>query len=80
MERLKVRVLPCIISFIDGKSVDRLEGFDALGNTDNFTTVALEAHLLLTGVIQRAKTSGGITRGIFRSEKKNEEEDDDDWD
>lgn len=79
VERLKVRVLPCLMSFIDGKSVDRLEGFDLLGNTDNFATSTLEAHLLGCGVFQRAKTTAK-TRGIFRTETKENDDDDDDWD
>ncbi|KAL0639264.1 hypothetical protein Q9L58_001725 [Maublancomyces gigas] len=81
VERLKIVVLPCVISFIDGKSVDRIEGFAELGNTDNFSTAMLENRLLVCGVLQRAKTedSGRITGGIFMS-KKVESDDDDDWD
>lgn len=79
VERLVVRVLPCVISFIDGKSVDRLEGFDLLGNTDNFTTATLEKHLVDAGVFERTKTKEGTGRSIFRTEKV-EDEDDDDWD
>ena len=80
VERLKVKVLPCVISFIDGKSVDRLEGFEKLGNTDNFTTAMLESHLLFVGVLQRAKTTRDPTKkSIFWTEKK-EDAVDDDWD
>ena len=42
MERLNVRVLPCLTLFIDGKSVNRLKGFEKLSNTDDFTTPALD--------------------------------------
>ncbi|KAF8457982.1 thioredoxin-like protein [Terfezia claveryi] len=81
VERLKVIVLPCVISFIDGKGVDRLEGFDKLGNTDNFTTAMLESHFLLIGVFQRAKTIGdSAKKSIFRTEKKEDVDDDDEWD
>ncbi|CAG8519123.1 3840_t:CDS:2 [Paraglomus occultum] len=45
VEKLKVQVLPCVISFIDGISVDRIVGFEELGNTDSFTTAALELRL-----------------------------------
>ncbi|KAI5804044.1 thioredoxin-like protein [Peziza echinospora] len=80
VERLKVKVLPCVISFIDGKSVDRLEGFDKLGNTDNFSTAYLESYLILTGVLQRAKTTGDAQRKtIFRTENPADQVDDDDW-
>lgn len=80
VDRLAVKVLPCVISFIDGKSVDRLEGFEKLGNTDNFTTATLESHLLSVGVFQRAKTTGNVKKSIFRVEKKEDDVDDDDWD
>lgn len=78
-----MRVLPCVISFIEGKSVDRLEGFEKLGSTDNFGTGTLESHLITAGVFQRAKTIEDTTRkSIFRSEKKEIDvnDDDDDWD
>lgn len=78
VERLKVRVLPCLISFIDGQSVDRLEGFEKLGNTDDFTTRVLESHFLMAGVFQRAKTTSDMTSSIVETEKQ--EDDDDDWD
>ena len=80
VERLNVRVLPCLISFIDGKSVDRLEGFEKLGNTDDFMTPALESYFLAAGVFQRAKTTGDMTRSIVETDKQGEEGDDDDWD
>ncbi|RPB18445.1 thioredoxin-like protein [Terfezia boudieri ATCC MYA-4762] len=79
VERLKVKVLPCVISFIDGKGVDRLEGFEKLRNTDNFTTAMLESHFLLIGVFQRAKTTGdSAKKSIFGTEKKEDVFDDDD--
>ncbi|PWW79379.1 thioredoxin-like protein, partial [Tuber magnatum] len=55
VERLKVRVLPCVIAFVDGKSVDRIEGFAELGNTDGFSTKMLELRLLACGVLVREK-------------------------
>lgn len=79
-ERLKVRVLPCVISFIDGKSVDRLEGFEKLGNTDDFTTPVLESHFLMAGVFQRAKTASDMTKSIVETEEQEDGLDDDDWD
>lgn len=32
VERLKIKVLPCIVSFINGISVDRIVGFEELGD------------------------------------------------
>ncbi|RDL35086.1 putative PLP1 Phosducin-like protein [Venustampulla echinocandica] len=81
--KLKVQVLPCVIAFVDGVSVDRIVGFEGLGYTpDTFTTKDLEARLLASGVIQRAKATegaGGVRFGV-KAPKKVESDDDDDWD
>ncbi|KAI8930136.1 thioredoxin-like protein [Entophlyctis helioformis] len=47
VDRLKIQILPCIISFIDGVSVDRVIGFDGIagGDRDDFTTAALEQRI-----------------------------------
>lgn len=79
VDRLKIVVLPCLISFVDGKSVDRIEGFAELGNTDNFSTAMLEGRLLACGVLQRAKTED-TGRGAAVKTKVVESDDDDDWD
>jgi thioredoxin-like negative regulator of GroEL len=78
--KLKVQVLPCVIAFINGVTVDRIVGFEGLGYTqDTFTTKDLEARLLTSGVIQRAKTTenSGVRFGVTK--KKEESDDDDDW-
>nr|CAG8562168.1 10329_t:CDS:2 [Entrophospora candida] len=51
IEKLNIQILPCVISFIDGISVDRIIGFEDLGNTDSFTTAALEFRLSQCGNI-----------------------------
>jgi len=39
------------MAFVDGKSVDKIVGFeDELGNTDGFQTAALEGRLLSCGM------------------------------
>ncbi|KAF4626312.1 hypothetical protein G7Y89_g11848 [Cudoniella acicularis] len=79
--KLKIQVLPCILAFVDGKSVDRIVGFEGLGYTqDTFTTKDLEARLLASGVVQRAKATenAGVRFGV--KVEKREESDDDDWD
>jgi len=79
--KLKIQVLPCVLSFIDGVSVDRIVGFEGLGYTpDTFTTKDLEGRLLTSGVIQRAKATDneGIRYGVATVQK--EDSDDDDWD
>ena len=54
--KLKVQVLPCVLAFIDGVSVDRIIGFEGLGNNvDTFTARDLEARLLQAGVLTRPK-------------------------
>ncbi|KNE71466.1 hypothetical protein AMAG_15694 [Allomyces macrogynus ATCC 38327] len=45
VDRLKVKVLPCVVLFVDGISKDRVIGFEELGNTDAFRTPVLEARL-----------------------------------
>jgi len=52
VEKLGVRVIPCIISFLAGIAVDRVVGFDELGGTDGFSTELLEKRLSKTGVIK----------------------------
>ena len=51
-EKLQVRTLPCIISFVDGTAVDRITGFDELGAKDDFPTSKLEARLEQGGAVK----------------------------
>ena len=79
--KLKIQVLPCVLSFISGVSVDRIVGFEGLGYTpDTFTTKDLERRLLTSGVIQRPKATdnGGSRYGVMAARK--EDSDDDEWD
>lgn len=82
--KLKVQVLPCVLAFVDGKSVDRIVGFEGLGyGQDKFTTKDLEARLLASGVIQRAKTTENAETaafGVMAPKKVESDDDDDDWD
>ncbi|KAF9451664.1 thioredoxin-like protein [Macrolepiota fuliginosa MF-IS2] len=50
VERLSIKVLPCVICFIDGVSRERLIGFEEFGNNDSFDTAALEMRLLNAGL------------------------------
>ncbi|KAG0007005.1 hypothetical protein BGZ65_012934 [Modicella reniformis] len=52
VEKLQVKILPCVISFTDGIAVDRLIGFEELGNTDNFSISLLELRYKTVGVIE----------------------------
>jgi thioredoxin-like negative regulator of GroEL len=79
--KLKIQVLPCVLAFVDGLSVDRIVGFEGLGYTqDTFTTKDLETRLLASGVVQRAKATqnAGVRFGVKAAKK--EESDHDDWD
>jgi thioredoxin-like negative regulator of GroEL len=81
--KLKIQVLPCVLAFVAGASVDRIVGFEGLGYTqDTFTTKDLEARLLSSGVIQRAKTTEDAGIGSLGVGKiaKEDSDDDDDWD
>ena len=78
--KLKIQVLPCVLSFIDGVSVDRIVGFDGLGYTpDNFTTKDLEARLLASGVVKRAKATDNGNVKLGAKVIREEESDDDEW-
>lgn len=48
-EKLQIRVLPCVIVFINGVAAERLVGFDHFGNNDDFKTAELAAWLVQAG-------------------------------
>ncbi|KIS69593.1 uncharacterized protein UMAG_02128 [Mycosarcoma maydis] len=50
-QKLNVSVLPCLITFKDGISKDKIVGFEELGNSDKFSTGALEWRLGQSGII-----------------------------
>ncbi|KAK9721872.1 hypothetical protein K7432_003101 [Basidiobolus ranarum] len=77
VEKLKIQVLPCVMSFINGISVDKLVGFEELGNTDGFRTEAVEARLIQCGVIKKPDSNSSKHNTIFGFPKQEENED---WD
>jgi hypothetical protein len=80
--KLKVQVLPCVLCFVNGVSVDRIIGFEGVGyNPDSFTTKELEGRLLASGVVLRAKEQGnsGVRFGV-KAARKEDSDDDDEWD
>lgn len=82
VEKLGVRVLPCVIGFKDGVGVERVVGFEGLGSkgTDaisGFRTVVLERRLATKGVLVREKL-GEESRNMSRSDDEEEDEDDSD--
>lgn len=84
---LGVKVLPCVIGFIDGISVVRIVGFEGLGvGNDNFKTADLEQKLADAGVFD--DSFGGLAerRGNMISRDPQQvrqdagTDEDDDWD
>lgn len=58
--RLKVKVLPCVILYINGVESNRIIGFDKLKyneKNDDFTIESLEQFLINNGVIERRATN-----------------------
>jgi len=82
--KLAIKILPCVLCFIKGVSVDRIVGFEGLGYTpDTFTTKDLETRLLSSGVLLRAKGSGtkwSVGKKEREEKGRQVDEDDDDWD
>ncbi|KAA8643150.1 hypothetical protein EYZ11_006807 [Aspergillus tanneri] len=64
VEKMKIRVLPCVVGFKDGVAVARVVGFEGLGSggrdgTDGFSTATLEKRLFWKGILAQAKVKGG---------------------
>lgn len=49
--KLNVKMLPCVVGFINGTTVGRVIGFDGLGGVDDFETENLEDQLVACGAI-----------------------------
>ncbi|KAI8918492.1 thioredoxin-like protein [Powellomyces hirtus] len=80
VEKLKVQVLPCVIPFIDGASVDRLIGFELVGDSDNVPTSAIETWLRNTKVLDLpVLVSRGRTIFGFADAPAKDNDSDDDY-
>ncbi|KAJ3558369.1 hypothetical protein NM688_g967 [Phlebia brevispora] len=53
VEKLGIKVLPCVICFKKGVTCGRIVGFEELGGQDNFNTSALEAKLSQFGILKQ---------------------------
>lgn len=92
VERLGVKVLPCVIGFVNGVGVERVVGFEGLRGGDAFETGELEERLVGKGVLEKVRgvevvgTRGGGREGEatggrgLRGRKPLDEDEDDDWD
>lgn len=78
VEKLSVKVLPCVICFIDGVSKDRLIGFEELGNNDTFNTATLELRLKVSGALVHSDSKFGFSHGIPTQNNRDDEENADD--
>ncbi|PGG98991.1 hypothetical protein GX51_06488 [Blastomyces parvus] len=65
VEKLKVKVLPCVIGFVDGVGVERIVGFEGLGYggtldaDEEFRTGELERRLLARGCLVKRRIGEG---------------------
>jgi len=78
VEKLMIKVLPCVLCFIDGVSKDRLIGFEELGNNDAFDTATLELRLSICGVIEKAAPGSTIQTVFGTSSRSSRTRDDED--
>jgi len=74
VERLGIKVLPCVICFVNGVSSDKLIGFEQLGNSDKFETAALELRLSVCGVIQKLEEKSFPIYNVSSSHKEDDDE------
>ncbi|CAO3665144.1 unnamed protein product [Umbelopsis vinacea] len=78
VEKMHIRVLPCVMTFIDGIAQSKLVGFDDLGGTDSFSTALLEFKLSNAGVIK--KNDNGIQYATKSKSLYQNNDDSDDYD
>lgn len=79
--KLGIQVLPCVIGFRKGVSVDRIVGFEGIGyKADSFTLTELEERLLGSGLVVRSKMTKEDDRRRAQREREVVEDDGDDWD
>ena len=81
--KLGIQVLPCVIAFVEGVSVERIVGFEGIGlRADSFTVGELEGRLLGCGVLVRAKMTEKDQKGRNKkaAEEREDDYDEDEWD
>ncbi|KAG0169988.1 hypothetical protein DFQ30_003017 [Apophysomyces sp. BC1015] len=80
VEKLEVKVLPCVMAWVDGYAKAKLVGFDDLGNTDGFSTALLELKLTNAGALKKKieQNDVKINRSIFQSRDSDDDYDSDD--
>ncbi|EGV66712.1 hypothetical protein PSN45_002670 [Yamadazyma tenuis] len=77
VNKLNVKVLPFVVIYKSGKELDRLVGFERLGNDpSNFSYSSLEAMLLRLGVLQRKTINFASTNTGSNTHNDDDEESD----
>ena len=77
-EKLKVRVLPTVCVFKDGKEIDRIVGFADIGMSDDFPTINLTRKLVRCKIIKPKNKAERGDMNINKKGKKKYNEDDSD--
>ncbi|THH10225.1 hypothetical protein EW145_g1471 [Phellinidium pouzarii] len=80
VERLGIKVLPCLMSFVGGIAKDRLIGFEDIGNSDGFETASLELRLQTLGVIDQPAACSAPLKTMYGSSRNIRGRDDGDGD
>ena len=76
--KLQIKMLPTIICFIDGIAVDRIVGFEELGNKDDFPTLAMIRRLVQAKVLKAKRKEEKPGFHIKKGKKGSEDEDNSD--
>ena len=75
INKLQIQVLPTLVCFEDGIAIDRVIGFEELGETDDFPTMNLIRRLVKVGMLlPKNKTEKGQMK--MRRGKKDDSDDD----
>lgn len=78
IQKLQVQVLPTIICFIDGVAVDRVVGFEDMGNKDDFPTLLLARRLIRSGCLKALTNQEKGMINVKKGGKRNNQEDSED--
>ena len=79
VDRMDIKVLPCVVSFIDGVGVDRLIGFEGVAEGDQFASAELEARLSLSSKYSTNTEVIKVPTAQRILKFANPESDEDDW-
>jgi thioredoxin-like negative regulator of GroEL len=79
IQKLQIQVLPTIIAFIDGIAVDRVVGFEDMGNRDDFPQMALTRRLIKTGALRALNKAEQGQIHIKKGKAEDDASDDDEY-